>query len=106
MNNRSLPFAGTLTVLRTGSAIARDTREIATAWSRYHQDVMRHASEASLALLRAGTFKEMLGVQAKLLRGTTQSFTDQMVKIAETASRMATRPHIALKEATAEQAGD
>jgi hypothetical protein len=29
-----------------------------------------------------------------------------MVKIAETASRMATRPHDALKEATAEQAGD
>jgi hypothetical protein len=67
---------------------------------------MRHTSEASLALLRAGIFEEMLDVQAKLLRGTTQSFTDQMVKIAETASRMATRPHDALKEATAEQAGD
>jgi hypothetical protein len=67
---------------------------------------MRHTSEASLALLRAGTFEEMLGVQAKLLHGTTQSFTDQMVKIAETASRMATRPYIAPKEATAEQAGD
>ena len=106
MNNRSLPFAGALTVLRIGSAIARDTREIATAWSRYHQDVMRHASEASLALLRAGTFKEMLGVQAKLLRGTTQSFHDQMVKIAETASRMATRPHDALRGASVEQSGD
>ena len=106
MNNRSLPFTGALTVLRIGSAIARDTREIATAWSRYHQDVMRHASGASLALLRVGTLKEMLEVQAKFLRGTTQSFTDQMVKIAETASRMATRPHVALQEATAEQAGD
>ena len=99
MSNKLLPPGGTLPALRAGLAFARDTREIATAWSRYHQDVMRHASEASLALLRAGTFKEMLGVQAKLLRGTTQSFTDQMVKIAETASRMATRPHIALKEA-------
>jgi hypothetical protein len=66
---------------------------------------MRHTSEASLALLRAGIFEKMLEVQAKLLRGTTQSFTDQMLKIAETTSRMATRPHDALKEATAEQAG-
>ena len=104
--NKSLPFAGTLTVLRTGSAIARDTREIATAWSRYHQDVMRHVSEASLALLRVGTLKEILEVRAKLLHGTTQSFHAQMVKIAETASRMATRTHYALNEASAEQAGD
>jgi hypothetical protein len=87
-------------------AIARDTREIATAWARYHQDVMRHTSEASLALLHAGTLKEILEVQAKLLRSTAQSFHDQMVKIAETASRMVTRPHDALTEATAEQAGD
>jgi hypothetical protein len=48
----------------------------------------------------------MLEVQAKLLRGTTQSFHAHMVKIAETASRMATRPHYALKQATAEYAGD
>jgi hypothetical protein len=67
---------------------------------------MRHVSEASLALLRVGTLKEILEVQAKLLRGTTQSFHAQMVKIVETASRMATRPHYALKQATAEQAGD
>jgi hypothetical protein len=87
-------------------AIAHDTREIATAWSRYHQDVMRHTSEASQALLRAGTFREILEVQAKLLRRTMQSFHEQMVKIAETTSRMATRPHNALREATAEQAGD
>jgi Phasin protein len=106
MSNKLLPVGGTLPALRAGVAIARDTREIATAWSRYHQDVMRHTSEASLALLRSGTFKEILEVQAKLLRGTTRSFHDQMVKIAETASRMATRPYHALKEASAEQAGD
>ena len=106
MSNKLLPVGGTLPALRTGLAFARDTREIATAWSRYHQDVMRHASEASLALLRAGTFKEMLGVQAKLLRRTTQSFTDQMVKIAETTSRMATRPHDALRGASVEQSAD
>jgi hypothetical protein len=65
---------------------------------------MRHTSEASQALLRAGTFEEILDVQAKLQRAITQSFHEQMVKIAETASRMATRPNDALKEATAEQA--
>jgi hypothetical protein len=86
-------------------AIARDTREIATAWSRYHQDVVRHTAEAGQALLRARTFKEMLEVQAKLLRGTAQSFHDRTVKIAETASRMATRPHDALKEAASNKPG-
>ena len=106
MSNKLLSVGGTLPALRAGLAIARDTREIATAWSRYHQDVMRHASEASLALLHVGTLKEMLEVQTKLLRGTTQSFTDQIVKIAGTANRMATRPYDALKEATAEQAAD
>ena len=106
MRNTLLPVGGTLPALRAGLAFARDTREIATAWSRYRQDVMRHTTGASQALLRAGTFNEILEVQAKLLRGITQSFHEQMVKIAETASRMATRPNDALKEATAEQAGD
>jgi hypothetical protein len=77
-------------------AIARDTREIATAWSRYRQDVVRHTAEAGRALLE---------VQAKLLRGTAQSFHDRTVKIAETASRMATRPHDALKEAASNKPG-
>jgi high-affinity K+ transport system ATPase subunit B len=67
---------------------------------------MRHASGASLALLRVGTLKEMLEVQAKFLRATTQSFHDRMVKIVETASRMATRPHYALRGASVEQSGD
>jgi Phasin protein len=104
MSNKLLPVGGTLPAFRAGLAIARDTREIATAWSRYHQDLMRHTSEASQALLRAGTFEEILDVQAKLQRAITQSFHEPMVKIAETASRMATRPNDALKEATAEQA--
>ena len=106
MINKLLPLAGTLPALRAGLEIARDTREIATAWSRYHRDVVRHISEASQALLRAGTFKEMLEVQDKLLCSTTKSFHDQMVKIVETVSRMAVRPHDALKEASAEQAAD
>jgi hypothetical protein len=51
-------------------------------------------------------FKEMLEGQAKLRRDSMQSFHDQIVEIAETASRMATRPHDALKEASIEQARD
>jgi hypothetical protein len=35
-----------------------------------------------------------------------QSFHNQSLKIAETASRMATRPYDALKESSVEQAGD
>jgi hypothetical protein len=61
---------------------------------------MRHTSEATQALLRARTFSEMLEVQAKLLRDNMQSFLDQSAKIAEIASRMATRPLDALTEAS------
>ena len=53
---------------------------------------MRHTSEASQALLRARTFTEVLEVQAKLLRENVQAFLDQSVRIAESASRMATHP--------------
>jgi hypothetical protein len=86
--------------LRSGSAIASDAQEIAAAWTRYAEEVMRHTSEARQALLRARNFSEMLEVQAKLLRDNMQSFLDQSAKIAETASRMATRPLDALKEAS------
>jgi len=88
------------------AAIAGDTQAIAVAWARYAEEVVWHTSESSQALLRAHRFKEMLEVQAKLRRDTMQSFHDQIVEIAETASRMATRPHDALKEASIEQAGD
>jgi len=89
--------------LRSGSAIASDAQEITAAWTRYAEEVMRHTSQASQALLRARTFGEMLEVQAKLLRDNMQSFLDQSTKIAETASRMATRPFDALKEASGGQ---
>lgn len=62
------------------------------AWARYVEEVMRHTSEASQALLRARTFTEILEVQAKLLRENKLAFLDQSVRIAEWASRMATRP--------------
>jgi hypothetical protein len=92
--------------LRSGSAIASDAQEITAAWTRYAEEVMRHTSEASQALLRARTFSEMLEVQAKLLRDNMQSFLDQSAKIAEIASRMATRPLDALKEASGGQTRD
>jgi hypothetical protein len=66
----------------------------------YAEEVMRHTSEASQALLRARNFSEMVEVQAELLRDNMQSFLDQSAKIAESASRMATRPLDALKEAS------
>jgi hypothetical protein len=106
MRNKLLPLAGTLTALRAGSAIAGDIQEIAAAWSRYAEDVGRHTAQASRALLGVRTFKEMLKVQTKLLGDTMQSFHGQSLKFAETASRMATRPHDALKEASVEQTGD
>jgi hypothetical protein len=89
--------------MRSGSAIADSAREITTAWAGYAEEVMRHTSEASHALLRARTFNEMLDVQAKLLRDNMQAFLDQTVKVTEAASRMATRPLEAMKEASAEQ---
>lgn len=102
MRNNALLLADTSAVLRAGFAIARDTREIATEWSRYHQDIVRHTSEASQALLRARTFKDMVEVQAKLLCDASKSFHDRIKKIAETASRMAMRPLDAPREASVE----
>jgi hypothetical protein len=64
---------------------------------------MRHTSEASQALLRARTFNEMLEVQAKLMRDNMQAFLDQSVRIAESASRLTTRPLEAMKEASSER---
>ena len=41
---------------RSGSAVAECAQEITTAWTRYAEEVMRHTSEASQALLRARSF--------------------------------------------------
>jgi hypothetical protein len=89
---------------RSGSAVVECAQEITAAWARYAEEVMRHSSQASQALLRARTFDEMLEVQAKLLRDNMQAFLDQSVRIAESASRMATRPLEAVKEGNSEQA--
>jgi hypothetical protein len=88
---------------RSGSAVAECTQEITAAWTHYAEEVMRHTSEASQALLRARTFTEILEVQAKLLRENMQAFLDHSVRIAESASRMATRPLQELKAASTER---
>ena len=88
---------------RSGSAVAGCTQEITAAWARYAEEVMRHTTEASQALLRARTFNEMLEVQAKLLHDNMQAFLDQSIRIAESASRMATRPLEELRTASTER---
>jgi len=95
--------AATEGALRSGSALTETAQEITAAWTRYAEDVMRHTSEASQALLRARNFTEMLEVQGNLLRNNMQAFLEQGARMAEAASRMATRPFEALREAGAEQ---
>ena len=97
------PIAATGSALRSGSAVADSAQEIANAWARYAEDVVRHTSEASRALLRARTFGEMLEVQATLLRDNMQAFLDQSAKVAASAGKLATRPFEVLTEATTKQ---
>jgi hypothetical protein len=99
----ALPTVAASAAQRSGSALAECTQEITAAWVRYAEEVMRHTSEASQARLRARTFIEILEVQAKLLRENMQAFLDQSVRIAEAASRMATRPLEELKAASTER---
>jgi hypothetical protein len=83
--------------LHSGSALTGVAQEITAAWARYAQEVLRHTSEASEALLRARNFTEMLDVQANLLRNTMQAFVEQSTRIAGAASRMAVPPFEAMK---------
>ena len=87
----------------SGSTLTECAQEVTAAWTRYAGDVMRHTSEASQALLRARNFAEILQVQTNLLRNNMQAFLEQSARIADTSSRMATRPFEALREASAEQ---
>jgi hypothetical protein len=91
-------------ILDSGSAVAGGAQEITAAWARYAEEVMRHTSEASQALLRARSFADMLEIQAKLLRNNMQALLDQSVTITEAASRMATRPFEAIRNAGTDQA--
>jgi hypothetical protein len=89
--------------LRTGSALANGAQEITSAWARYAEDLMRNASEASQALLRARNFPEFLEVQTHLLRNNVQSFLEQSARLAEAASRMAMPSFKASRQTTEEQ---
>ena len=84
---------------RSNAAMTDCAQEITAAWARYAEEVMRHTSEASRALLRSRTFSEILEVQAQLLRDNMQAFLDQSLKVAEAASRIASRPFEAIREA-------
>jgi hypothetical protein len=92
--------------LGTGDALANGAQEITAAWARYTEDVMRHTSEASQALLRARTFTEIFEVQGDLLRNNLQAFLEQSARIAEATNRMAMRPFEELRQTSAEQNRD
>lgn len=83
---------------RSSSGMADCAQEITAAWARYAEEVMRHTSEASRALLRSRTVSEILEIQAQLLRDNMQAFLDQSLKVAEAASRMASRPFETIRE--------
>jgi hypothetical protein len=84
--------------------LADATEEIVGAWARYTEDVMRNTSQASRALLRSRTIPEMMQVRSPLVRDNMQSLLDQSAKVADTASRMVTRPFELLREVNSEQA--
>jgi transposase len=88
---------------RTGLALADATEEIAGAWARYGEDVMRNTSEASRALLRSRTMSEMMQAQVAFVHDNMQSFLDHSARLTETASRIVTRPLEVLREVSAEQ---
>ena len=82
----------------SGPAIADCAQEMTAAWARYAEDVMRHSSEASRALLRARNFSDLLELQMQLLRDNMQAFLEQSVRVTDAASRMAARPFEAIRE--------
>ena len=88
---------------RTGLALADATEEIAGAWARYGEDVMRNTSEASRALLRSRTMSEMMQAQVAFVHDTMQSFLDQSARLTDTASRIVTRPFEVLRKVSAER---
>ena len=88
---------------RTGLALADATEEIAGAWARYGEDVMRNTSEASRALLRSRTMSEMMQVQVAFVHDYMQSFLDQSARLTDTATRIVTRPFEVLREVSTEQ---
>lgn len=91
--------AGADAALRSGSAVTQGVQDIATAWARYGEEVMRQTADAGRALMTCRSLPEMIEVQAQLLRGNLQAFLDQSSKIAEIAGRIAARPFDATRQA-------
>jgi hypothetical protein len=56
-------------------------KEIAGAWARYGEEVMRNTSEASRALLRSRTMSEIMQVQVAFVHDNMQSFLDQSARL-------------------------
>jgi hypothetical protein len=95
---REAADASTAAGMRSGSTMADCAQEITAAWAHYAEEVMRHSSEASRALLRSRNFTDILEVQVQLLRDNMQAFLEQSVRVADAASRMAARPFEAIRE--------
>jgi vacuolar-type H+-ATPase subunit H len=89
---------------RTGLALTDATEEIVSVWMHYAGDVMRNTSQAGEALLRSRSIPEVMQVQVGLLHDNLQSFLDHSAKLADTASRMATRPFEVAREESTDQA--
>lgn len=77
-------------------------QEIAAAWARYIADCLGNTSEASRALMRARNFRDMLEIQADLLRNNLQAFLEQSARVAEAATHMATHSFKVPRQTTEE----
>jgi hypothetical protein len=84
---------------RTGSSLAEGMQDITKAWAHYAEEVMDRTSEATRAMIGCQSLSEMFEIEAKFVRSNLEAFLDQSSKIAEIASRMATRPFEALTHA-------
>ena len=89
---------------RTSLALADATEEVVEVWAHYAEDVVRNTSQASQALARSCNIFDVMQVQITLVHDNTRSFLDQSTKLADTASRMMTRPFEVFREVRAGQA--
>jgi hypothetical protein len=88
----------------TGLALADATEEIVEVWTHYAEDLMRNTSQASQALSRSCNIFDVMQVQIALVHDSMRSFLDQSAKLADTTSRLVTRPFEVLREERTEQA--
>jgi hypothetical protein len=94
------------TTVDAGSAVAAGLQDIAQAWVDYAQQMMQHTSEATESLLKCRSFKDMLAIQAELMRKHLQAFLDQSTKLAEITNRMAAHSIDAIGEVSGRERAD